>query len=108
MIHRRRGTTLLSVLLTASIAALAQDAIAQTVNPTTAEFVASPDHNATLPNGTAALTRYDLEFYNAGAASPFQTASLGKPTPGAGGLITVLLSSVLSSMPSPGITYEAR
>ena len=109
MFHRRRSTALLSGIIAASIVALdPEDASAQTINPTTAEFVASVDHSATLPNGTAALTRYDLEFYNAGAASPFQTVSLGKPTPGAGGVIRVLLMSVLSSLPSPGIVYEAR
>lgn len=56
------------------IAASHREVRAQTVNPTAAEFVASPDHNTILPAGGAALTRYDLEFYNAGAASPFQVA----------------------------------
>jgi hypothetical protein len=94
--------------LTLSIAALHQEASAQTVDPATAEFAASADHNAILSNGTPALTRYDLEFYNVGAASPFQVASLGKPSPGAGGIIRVALTSVLTSLPSPGIVYEAR
>ena len=49
-----------------------------------------------------------LEFYNVGAASPFQVASLGKPSPDAGGIIRVQLTSVLTSLPSPGIVYEAR
>ena len=39
--------------------------------------------NAILAGGTPARTRYDLEFYNVGAASPFQLASLGKPSPDA-------------------------
>jgi BACON domain-containing protein len=105
---RRRTVLIIPVVLSLSITALVIDASAQVVNPTIAEFNASPDHSAILPGGAAALTRYDLEFYNVGAASPFQTASLGKPTPGTGGLISVLLTSVLTSLPSPGIVYEAR
>ena len=61
----------------------------------------------TLANGAAAVTRYDLEFYNPGAASPFQVNSLGKPNPAADGLIRVLLSTVLPSLPSTGIVYES-
>jgi Viral BACON domain/Putative binding domain, N-terminal len=108
-VHRRRRAALfIPGIAIALVAAFAAQAHAQTINPTTAEFVPSPDHSATLPDGTAALTRYDLEFYNAGAASPFQSVSLGKPTPGTGGVIRVLLTSVLTSLPSPGIMYEAR
>ena len=59
---------------------------AQTTNPE-AEFVASADHNTTLPDGRPALTDYVFEIYNIGASAPFHTIPLGKPTPGAGGLI---------------------
>jgi hypothetical protein len=104
----RRRAAALSFLILLLTAASPRDARAQTVNPTAAEFNASADHDAMLPTGGAALTRYDLEFYNAGAASPFQTVSLGKPTPGTGGVIRVVLTSVLTSLPSPGIVYEAR
>ncbi len=109
MVHRRpRGAAfLLAAVVTCAVTA-GRDATAQTVNPTTAEFTPSADHNVTLPTGGAAVTRYDLEFYNVGAASPFQVASLGKPAPAADGLIHVLLSSVLTAFPSPGIVYESR
>ena len=109
MVHRRpRGAAfLLAAVVTCALTA-GRDAAAQTVNPTTAEFTPSADHNVTLPTGGAAVTRYDLEFYNVGAASPFQVASLGKPAPAADGLIHVLLSSVLTAFPSPGIVYESR
>ena len=90
------------------LAALDREASAQTIDPTRAEFTASPDHDTILSDGTAAVTRYDLEFYSVGAGSPFQLASLGKPAPGAGGNISVQLTSVLTSLPSPGIVYEAR
>jgi hypothetical protein len=87
---------------------LAGELSAQTLNPTTAEFSPSADHNTTLTGGAAAVSRYDLEFYNAGAASPFQVVSLGKPAPASDGFIRVLLTSVLTALPSPGIIYEAR
>jgi Putative binding domain, N-terminal/Viral BACON domain len=107
--HRRpRGAVFFLAIVVTWAVAVGRDATAQTVNPTTVEFAPSADHNVTLPNGTAAVTRYDLGFYNAGAASPFQVESLGKPTPAGDGLIRVLLSSVLTSFPSPGIVYESR
>ncbi|HKR08224.1 MAG TPA: BACON domain-containing protein [Gemmatimonadaceae bacterium] len=107
---RRRGlaANIVWLVLVMLMPALDRVASAQTVDPTLAEFVASPDHSATLSDGTAAVTRYDLEFYNVGAASPFQVVSLGKPAPGAGGIISVQLTSVITSLPSPGIVYEAR
>jgi len=108
MIRRRRVVVFIGLILGISLAALDDEASAQTIDPTRAEFVASPDHNTILPDGTAAVTRYDLEFYNAGAGSPFQVASLGKPAPDTGGIISVQLTNVLASLPSPGIVYEAR
>ena len=109
MIRRRRVAVFIArLVLVMSLAALDQEADAQTIDPTLVEFVASPDHSVILSNGAPAVTRYDLEFYNVSAGSPFQVASLGKPTPGTGGIITVQLTSVLTSLPSPGIVYEAR
>jgi len=109
MAHRRPSgaAILLAAVVTCAVTA-GRDVAAQSVNPTTAEFTPSADHNVTLPTGGAAVTRYDLEFYNVGAANPFQVASLGKPAPAADGLIHVLLSSVLTAFPSPGIVYESR
>lgn len=54
----------------------------QTVqSPTTVEFTASPDHNAT-DNGTAVLTRYDVEIYTqANQTAVVRTINIGKPTP---------------------------
>jgi hypothetical protein len=77
------------------------------LNPRFLEFNASTDHSATLPTGGAAVTRYDLEFYNIGAASPFQTNSLGKPTPNGSGVIRIDLSATFGALPT-GVTYEAR
>ena len=103
----QRATAVVFVLVAVTAALTGvRDAAAQTVNPTTAEFTASADHNV-ISNGTAVVTRYDLEFYLSGAADPFQVNSLGKPTPDASGVIRVLLSSVLTAFPSPGIVYES-
>jgi hypothetical protein len=100
--QRARGAVFLFLAVTWVVATAARDAVAQTVNPTTAEFNPSADHN------TTAVTRYDLEFYLPGAASPFQINSLGKPTPDTDGVIRVVLSSVLTAFPAPGIVYEAK
>jgi hypothetical protein len=86
----------------------ATDSFSQTVDPRVVEFQASLDHDVPLSDGSPTLDRYDLEFYLVDAASPFQIAPLGKPTPEAGGLIRVELTSVLTSFPSLGIVFEAR
>lgn len=67
-------------------------ASAQTVvNPTKAEFVASADHSATV-NGTAVVTSYQLDTMTGTATGALAfTVSLGKPTPGAGNLISVVV-----------------
>jgi hypothetical protein len=102
MRHRRPiGAVFLFLVVVSAVAGGARGAIAQTVNPTTVEFNPSADHN------TSAVTRYDLEFYTPGAASPFQVNSLGKPNPAGDGFIRVLLSTVLTAFPSPGIVYES-
>jgi hypothetical protein len=103
-----RHAALFAGVLTAALWSIPAQVVAQTVvNPTTAEFDPSANHNTTLSDGSSAVTRYDLEFYNIGASSPFQVASLGKPAPQSDGKIRVLLTSVLTSMPSPGIDYVA-
>ncbi len=78
------------------------------VDPTTVEFVPSPDHNATLSDGTPVVNRYDLQFFMIGAPQPFQVMDLGKPTPGAGGTISVDFRARLQAIPTPGIIYRAK
>jgi hypothetical protein len=78
------------------------------VDPRAAEFTASTSHNATDANGNPLLTGYTLEFYLAGAASPFQTQPLGKPTPDATGLIHIDFATTLTAFPAPGVVYESR
>ena len=92
----------------AATLAIAPSLHAQTVvNPNTAEFDPSADHNATLPDGSAAVQSYQLELYLQGASAPFQTSSLGKPAPQTDGKIRVNLATVLVPLPTPGTIYTA-
>lgn len=104
------SNTLQRSLITISLLSWAVAAAAQTpvLDPRYAEFNASADHNATTSTGQAMVTRYDLEFYFIGAQAPFQTNSLGKPTPNTSGVIRVDLNTILTAFPPPGTTYEAR
>src|SRR5262245_30075172 len=77
-----------------------------TVDPTKAQFTASSDHNATGSNGPL-LQSYQLEFYLVGATQPFQTYSLGKPSPDSTNTITVDLAALLVGWPVPGTNYVA-
>jgi hypothetical protein len=106
MSTKQRSLTFALWLLAASVPG---SLYAQAMNPTTAKFGASPDHNATAADGTPAVTRYELDFYFAGALQPFQYLSLGKPTPDANNNISVNLATLLGgSVPAPGIVYESR
>jgi hypothetical protein len=98
------------ILFTAALThpSLNRNAYAQTVlNPNTAEFDPSVDHNALFSDGTPVVQSYQLELYLIGATSPFQVASLGKPAPQADGKIRVALSTVLNPMPQAGVSYFA-
>ena len=88
-----------AVLLLAPVCADAQSV----VDPTTAEFDPSADHNATV-SGAPVVDRYDIGFYLIAAAQPFQVNQLGKPSPDLDGKIRV----GLGSRPAPALLYEAR
>jgi hypothetical protein len=82
---------------------------AQALNPTTAKFAASPDHNATASDGTPAVTSYELDFYLAGATQSFQGTTLGKPTPDASNYISINIATLLGGiLPPAGVVYESR
>lgn len=100
------GSSLAFVLVGALFAGLPSTGVAQVVNPTIAEFTPSPDHSRLASDGTAWVTRYDVGFYQQGASSAFQVASLGKPAPAADGQIRFSLSTL--TLPAAGIVYEAR
>lgn len=104
------GPSLAFAIVGALLTGLPSVGVAQvinpTINPTIAEFTPSPDHSRVASDGTAWVTRYDLGFYQEGASSAFQVASLGKPAPAADGLIRINLSTL--TVPSAGIVYQAR
>ena len=80
---------------------------AQTLNPRTAEFSPSADHSTSAADGTPLVQSYQIEFYLTGASAPFQTASLGKPTPQSDGKIHVDLSTIFLGWPVPGTARQS-
>lgn len=112
MLMRTRISAARCVL--ASLAALASlispaAALAQTVyDPTTAEFGPSPDHSATTSGGTPVLTYYLLEILAVGSSQPAYSINLGKPAPGADGLIRVSFVPLLRTPLTAGTNYLAR
>lgn len=90
------GTAMLLVLVAMTTWASAQDPPA-TVNPRQIEFAPSADHEATLPGGSPAVTRYELEIWAPGATAPESSVDLGKPEP-SDGLIT-MQPGLLIAMP---------
>jgi hypothetical protein len=103
--HRRRFAFVSSISFVALAAATPVSA--QIVNPTAATFGASPDHYATYSDGTPVVNHYEMDFYLSGASAPFQTASIGKPTPDGTGTIYVAFSSLFGTPLAAGPTYAA-
>ena len=84
-------------------------AAAQTVmDATTVEFTASVDHSGVATDGTPLLTSYRLDIFPAGTATPSHSISLGKPVPGANGLISMRFDTLLPTPLAVGTTYESR
>lgn len=108
---RIRPLNVCRVALFVALAGLsATTSFAQTsvvVNPRVVEFVPSTDHSATL-GGAAVVSRYAFRAYQIGAEQPFHEIDLGKPAPGADGLIRADFSNTIGSWPLPGGPYEAR
>ena len=109
MAHAYLRLRSVTVLAGSALLALAAPVAAQTVtNPRNVEFSPSVDHNTTLSSGQPAVSRYDLEVYQAGASAPFQTKGMGKPSPAGDGLIHYDFSGQVVGWPLPGGTYEMR
>jgi hypothetical protein len=109
-INRTSRFALFHILVAVVLTTLLPDryAFAQSVlNPNTAEFSPSADHNTLLTDGSPAVQSYQLELYLTGATTPFQVVSLGKPAPQADGKIRVALATVLNPLPQPGVSYFA-
>ena len=77
-------------------------------DPRLAEFDPSPDHWATLDSGQPAVVRYELGVYMVGAAAPFTTIDMGKPSPEADGKVRFDFATAVTGLPLPGGNYEAR
>jgi len=72
------------------------------------EFTPSADHNAVDPtSGVALVTKYTLDVYVAGGATPVSNADLGKPAPQSDGMIRVDFVTLLTTALTPGIVYES-
>jgi hypothetical protein len=100
---------LTAALAILAVAALASPSQAQVVSdPRIAEFDPSPDHWRTLDGGQPAVVRYDLGVYMCGAAEPFTTIDMGKPSPEGDGRIRFDFSASVAGWPLPGGNYEAR
>lgn len=104
--HVRRSSIWILALLLA-IGLPARAAAQALADPAWAEFTPSPDHNASTGDGTPIVTNYELDFYMIGAASPFTSRNLEKPSPAGDGLIHVSLTSLFGGLPA-GVIYEAR
>lgn len=102
-----RRAAIAAIAVVATIAGPRAAAAQSTVDPVALEFRASTDHDATNGSGAPVLSQYEAQFFLPGAAQPFQTVSLGKPTPDGNGMIRIDFAS-LSSRPSPGIVSDAR
>jgi hypothetical protein len=103
-----RAVTLALACATFTIGLTMQVSAQSVTDPRSAEFVASSDHWATLPNGAAMVTQYNLEIYIVGSSEPYLVVSLGKPAPGADSKIRVSLIASLPSLPPPLSSYVAR
>lgn len=68
------------------------------------QFTASPDHAATLPDGTPILTRYEARFTPAAGGAAISPVNIGKPTPGAGNVILVKPIAAFGAL-SANVTY---
>lgn len=76
-------------------------------DPRFLQFTASPDHSTVGENGLPLVQSYVLELYRPGASAPVERIDLGKPSPSAGGVIQIDLSTIRKPPIAPGTTYEA-
>lgn len=84
---------------TLMLAALPMVANAQVViNPTTATFTASPDHNIT-ENAVPLVTNYELRIFQTNGTTPVRVVNLNKPTPDTSNVITVSVISTVLALP---------
>jgi hypothetical protein len=103
----RRATMLPAIV--ALLAVLPHAASAQTVvDARFTEFMASPDHDGVLADGSPRLSAYSLDIYRVSTGALSTSVDLGKPAPLADGTISVDFVARLSSPLPPGVEYQAR
>ena len=99
-----RVLVLFAVVLTTASAVTAQSI----TDGSRAEFIASTDHNAVdAATGAPIVERYAMFVYIAGGTSVVSSANLGKPAPGADGMIRLDFAPLLTTALTPGVIYEA-
>jgi hypothetical protein len=100
----RRALAILAIAIAGVSPARAQTVL----DPTTAEFQPSPDHDVTTPEGAAWVTSYLLQIFPTGSSTPSFSIDMGKPAPAADGWIRFEFASRLTSPLVPGSVYQAR
>lgn len=70
------------------------------VNPLTATFTASPDHNV-VENTVPLVSSYELRIFQSGGTTPVKVTNLNKPTPDASNVISVSVVTVMATL-APG------
>ena len=103
---RRRGTCLVAVVL--SLVVSGRFASAQATDPNVVQFIPPAEHSATLSNGQPVVSRYDISFFQVGAAQAFMNIDLGKPAPQADGVIRVDINNRFGAWPMPNVPCDAR
>lgn len=96
----------LVALLACAVPAFAQ---ATVINPVTVEFLASVDHATLGLDGAPLVASYEMRIFvqNPLGSTPIFSTSLGKPTPGAGNLISITNAVWFSGL-TPNVKYVAK
>jgi hypothetical protein len=74
------------------------------VNPGTAEFTASADHNVVDVSGVPILTKYELRIFLADGDTFVKPVNLNKPVPGTNNLISLGIKDTILALPSGSYT----
>lgn len=78
-----------------------------TIDPTTLQFTASPDHTATNIDGTFVVASYQFDAVAPNSIGAIAiTLGLGKPTPDASNIVTLNLATTFATL-TPNATYYA-
>src|SRR4051812_4652726 len=93
----RHNSRLAAVVLLGLLLAASPANAQSIVDARSLEFTPSVDHAAVDADGVPLLERYSLQVFVEGSVTPVQTVNLGKPQPGADGMIRVDFVALLSS-----------